>query len=156
MGSPHAAVEPGKLGPDMSPSINENVIRWSEIRLPHPSKVGELIPFKVDGPFALRNYYRLEGTKELIELDLSHRHPDGTIDRCLHCGSSSLEKTVDRPWLALAALILLGLGLAPFTLGLTALAAAYPVWFLFSSSPMTQTCTTCKAEFVDFRYGPRP
>ncbi len=140
----------------MAPSINENVIRWSEIRLPHPHKAGELIPFKVDGPFALRNYYRLEGTNELIELELSHRHPDGTIDRCLHCGGSHLEKTTDRPWAALAALVVFGLGLAPFTFGLTALAAAYPVWFLYSSSPVTQTCTTCKAEFVDFRYGPRP
>ena len=140
----------------MATSINENVIRWSEIRLPHPEKAGELLSWKVGGPFALRNYYRLEGSTELITLDLSHRHPDGTIDRCLHCSGSPLEKTVDRPWGALGALAVAGLGLAPFTFGVSALAAAYPVWFLFSSSQVTQTCTTCKAEFVDFRYGPRP
>ena len=140
----------------MATPINENVIRWSEIRLPNPSKAGELITWKVDGPYALRNYYRLEGSKELITLDLSHRKPDGTIDSCLVCSGSPLEKSADRPWLPLGALAVVGLGLAPFTFGVTAVAAAYPAWFLYSSSPVTQTCTTCKAEFVDFRYGPRP
>ena len=140
----------------MSTAINENVIRWSEIRLPHPTRAGELVSWKVDGPFALRSYYRLPGTKETIHLDLSHRQPDGTIHNCLNCGGSPLEKTADRPWRPLAALAVLGLGLAPFTYGLSALIAAYPFWFLWSSSPVTQTCTTCKAEFVDFRFGPRP
>ncbi|MEM8710376.1 MAG: hypothetical protein AAGG01_05455 [Planctomycetota bacterium] len=136
--------------------INENVIRWSEIRLPHPSRAGELVSWKVDGPFALRNYYRLEGTGELIHLDLSHRAQDGTIQKCLHCGGAHLQKSADRPWALIAALAVVGGGLAPFTFGLTAVAAAYPLWFLWSSAPVTQTCTNCKAEFVDFRYGPRP
>ena len=156
MGPPHNPTQAGKLCEVMATSINENVIRWSEIRLPHPNKVGELITWKVDGPYALRNYYRLEGTDELITLDLSHRAPDGTIERCLHCSGSPLEKTADRPWIPLALLAVVGLGLAPFTFGVTALAVAYPVWFLYSSSPVTQTCTSCKAQFIDFRYGPRP
>ncbi|QDV09686.1 hypothetical protein Poly30_52450 [Planctomycetes bacterium Poly30] len=140
----------------MPTAINENVIRWSAIRLPHPSRPGQLVTWKVDGPFALRSYYRLEDTKEVIQLDLSHRREDGTIERCLHCGGTPLQKAADRPWGPIGLLAVVGLGLAPFTFGLTALAAAYPIWFLWSSSPVTQTCTTCKAEFVDFRFGPRP
>ncbi|MFT5732575.1 MAG: hypothetical protein ACJA2W_000205 [Planctomycetota bacterium] len=140
----------------MPEAINENVIRWSVIRLPHPSRPGELIDWKVDGPFALRSYYRLGDAKEIVKLDLSHRQEDGRILACLHCGGSPLPKSTDRPWRPLVALGVFGLGLAPFTFGISAVAVAYPFWFLWSSSPVTQTCTTCKAEFVDFRFGPRP
>lgn len=140
----------------MSTGINENVIRWSVIRLPHPSKSGEFLDWKVDGPFALRRHYRVEGTSEIIELDLSHRQADGRIAACLVCGGAPLEKTTDRPWTPILIWAVLGLGLAPFTFGISALIAAYPLWFLWFGSPVTQTCTSCTAEFVDFRFGPRP
>ena len=77
--------------PSIPLAINEHVIRWSEIRLPHPSRKGELISWKVDGPFSLRSYYEVEGSGGRIELDLSHRKEDGTIERCLHCGSAGLK-----------------------------------------------------------------
>ncbi len=140
----------------MSTAINENVIRWSVIRLPHPSKPGELLDWKVDGPFALRRHYCVEGTKDVIELDLSHRREDGTIQVCLHCGGAPLQKSSDRPWTPILAFLAVGLALAYFTYGISLLLAAYPIWFLWSGSPITQTCTTCKAQFVDFRFGPRP
>lgn len=136
--------------------INEQVIRWSEIRLPHPSQEGQLLQWKVDGPFALRSYYRVEGTDERIELDLSHRHEDGTIDTCLHCGTQGLRTRVEAPWALLGLWIVLALALAPLTYGVSVLVAAYPVWFLWRSAPRVQTCPSCGAEFVDFRQGPRP
>ena len=61
--------------------INEQVIRWSEIRLPHPSRKGELISWKVDGPFSLRSYYEAEGCDERIDLDLSHDRPVQSLYR---------------------------------------------------------------------------
>ena len=137
-------------------TINEQVIRWSEIRLPHPSRSGELVPWKVDGPFALRSYYRVEGTGETIALDLSPRHEDGTIDTCLHCGTKGLKQRVEAPWFTLALWIVGALALAPFTFGLSILVALYPVWFLWNDSPRVQKCPGCGAEFVDFRHGPRP
>lgn len=139
--------------------INEQVIRWSEIRLPHPSRKGALIPWKVDGPFSLRSYYQVEGTGERIELDLSHRNEDGTIDRCLHCGGDQLSRRLEASFttkLGLALLLLVGLGLAPLSYGLSVLAVAYPLWFLWSDAPRVQSCGSCGAEFVDFRMGPRP
>ena len=136
--------------------INEQVIRWSEIRLPHPSRDGELMPWKVDGPFALRSYYRVEGSDTRIELDLSHRRPDGTSDACLVCSTPGLRTRVEAHWLYLALWVVAALALAPLTFGLSVLAAAYPVWFLWTDSPRVQTCPSCGAEFVDFRHGPRP
>ena len=139
--------------------INEQVIRWSEIRLPHPTAKGTLIPWKVDGPFSLRSYYQVEGTGERIELDLSHRKEDGTIERCLHCGADGLGHRVEASWttkLGLALLTAVGLGLAPFTYGLSVLAVAYPLWFLWNDAARVQSCSSCGAEFVDFRMGPRP
>ncbi len=139
--------------------INEQVIRWSEIRLPHPSREGELIPWKVDGPFSLRSYYEAEGCTERIELDLSHRREDGTIEKCLHCGAADLKWRIEASrastlmgfiWLALA------VGLAPWTYGLSVAVAAYPLWFLWTNASRVQRCTSCGAEFVDFRMGPRP
>lgn len=137
-------------------SINEQVIRWSEIRLPNPKGGSELLHWKVDGPFALRNYYRIEGTDDRIDLDLSHRNPDGTIDTCLHCGAKPLEARREVAWMPLVITALIGLGLAPFTFGVSALLVAYPLWFLWSGSPRVQVCGACHAEFVDFRQGPRP
>jgi len=139
--------------------INEQVIRWSEIRLPHPSRKGELISWKVDGPFSLRSYYEAEGCDERIDLDLSHRKEDGTIEHCLNCGSSGLKLRMEASrssalmgllWLALA------IGLAPLTYGLSIAVAAYPLWFLWTNASRVQRCTSCGAEFVDFRMGPRP
>lgn len=145
--------------PSIPLAINEHVIRWSEIRLPHPSRKGELIPWKVDGPFSLRSYYEVEDSGGRIELDLSHRKEDGTIERCLHCGSAELKGRMEASrasilmgllWLALAA------GLAPWTYGLSVAVAAYPLWFLWTNASRVQKCTSCGAEFVDFRMGPRP
>ncbi|MEM6672507.1 MAG: hypothetical protein AAF726_06655 [Planctomycetota bacterium] len=136
--------------------INERVIRWSEIRLPHPSREGELVDWKIDGPFALRSYYRVEETGDRIELDLSHRREDGTISTCLHCGAGGLRTRVEAPWVALALWAVGALALAPFTYGVSLLVALYPVWFLWSDAPRVQVCSSCGAEFVDFRHGPRP
>lgn len=142
----------------MSAAINENVIRWSEVRLPHPDANGQLLRWKVDGPFAVRSYYRVPGSvnKELIRLDLSLLNEDGTTDKCLHCKAPLGGAKVDAPWLKLIGLLVLGLGLAPFTFGLSVLAVAYPLWFLWGDAPRVQACGSCRAEFVDFRFGPRP
>jgi len=139
--------------------INEHVIRWSEIRLPHPSRKGELIPWKVDGPFSLRSYYEVPGEEGRIELDLSHRREDGTIDACLLCGTSGLKRRMEPSRLTLLAglgWLSLGAGLAPWTYGLSLVGAAYPLWFLWSNASRVQSCAACGAEFVDFRMGPRP
>ncbi len=143
----------------MPAAINENVIRWSEIRLPDPRGGGQLVRWKVDGPFALRSYYRvpaIDADAGTIRLDLSHRKVDGTIDRCLHCGEEGLRRSVEAPWWRILGLAALALALAPFTFGATILLAAYPLWFLWSDAPRVQSCGSCRAEFVDFRFGPRP
>lgn len=139
--------------------INEQVIRWSEIRLPHPAKKGELIPWKVDGPYSLRSYYEVEGDGGRIELDLSHRKEDGTIDTCLHCSSPGLGRRLEASRITLLSGLFwlgVGLGLAPWTYGLSLLISAYPLWFLWTNTPRVQVCGACGAEFVDFRLGPRP
>lgn len=151
---------PGKLPSEpMATTINERVIRWSEIRLPDPRGGDELVHWKVDGPFALRSYYRVPGTDAesgTIRLELSHRAEDGTIERCLHCSAGALEERVEAPWGRIALVAVPALALAPFTFGLSLLLAAYPLWFLWKDAPRVQRCAQCRAEFVDFRFGPRP
>lgn len=136
-------------------SIEYHTIRWSEIRLPHPTRPGEFVRWKVDGPFALRRYYRVEGTDRTIELDLSHRSQDGTLTGCLCCGAGELRRRVAPPWGWIALWLVLGLGAAPFTYGVSLLVVAYPLWFLWAAAPRIDSCPTCAAEFVDFRRGPR-
>ena len=77
-------------------SIEYHTIRWSEIRLPHPERRGELIKWRVDGPFSLRSYYRVDGSREPIRLDLSRRRPDGSLTGCLACGHTSFVVRRDR------------------------------------------------------------
>ncbi|MEM8680334.1 MAG: hypothetical protein AAGF97_13380, partial [Planctomycetota bacterium] len=76
----------------------------------------------------------------LIEVEIKE---DGTIDRCLHCGEALARASVSAPWLKLIALALIGLGLAPFTFGVSALLVAYPAWFLWKDAPRTQHCDSC-------------
>jgi len=135
--------------------IEYHTIRWSELRLPHPERRGELVRWRVDGPFALRSYYRVEGTARTIELDLSRRRQDGTLSACLACGSTHFAVRRELPvgWIALW--LLAGLGGAYWTYGASLLVAAYPLWFLFAQAPRVERCTGCGAEFVDFRRGPR-
>jgi len=141
----------------MAHAINENVIRWSEIRLPHPARPGELARWEIDGPFALRRYYRVDGTDELVRVEhFERRNEDGTLSGCLFCGATDLERRAEINWPPIIALAVLGLGLAWFTYGITALLVAYPIWFLYASGPRIQTCTSCKSEYVNFCHGPRP
>lgn len=137
------------------PSIEYHTIRWSELRLPHPERPGERIRLRVDGPFALRSYYRVDGTPRTIELDLSRRRPDGSLAGCLVCGHPSFDTRRELPlgWLALWTA--LGLGAAYWTFGLSLAFAAYPIWFLIAQAPRVERCGGCGAEFVDFRRGPR-
>ncbi len=165
-----APAHPGKLRAPLGPAsaspspatqttdvtINEQVIRWSEIRLPHPTRDGELVRWKVDGPFALRSYYRMEGVDEPVRLDLSRVKSDGTIDTCLHCGGGDLTTRIEAPWVALLLWVIVAVGFAPFTYGASVLIAAYPVWFLWGDARRVQICTGCRVEYVDFRHGPRP
>lgn len=143
--------------PSAPAKINENVIRWSEIRLPHPSKPGELATWEMDGPFALRRYYRVDGEDGVVDIEhLECRNDDGTLSGCLFCGAKSLERRVDVHWKPIVILALLGLVPAFWTFGLTLLLVAYPIWYLLASSPKTDKCTACSAEFVNFCHGPRP
>lgn len=137
------------------PPIEYRTIRWSELRLPHPTRAGERLRWRIDGPFALRSFYRVEGSERPIELDLSKRRADGTLEACLHCGGAELARSVELPWGWLAFWALLGLGGAPFTYGLSLAVAAYPLWFLWASARRVERCTACGAEYVDFRRGPR-
>ena len=136
-------------------AIEYHTIRWSEIRLPHPERPGEVVQWKVDGPFALRSYYRLEGAERTIELDLSRRREDGTLTGCLACPSTDLWSRAELPWGWIAFWLVVGLGGALFTFGLSLLVAAYPLWFLWASAPRVERCQGCGAEYVDFRRGPK-
>jgi hypothetical protein len=151
----------------MSQAINEKVIRWSELRLPHPTNAGQLESWTIDGPFAVRKYYRVDGTDAVVEVaHIDKRNADGTLSGCLFCGSTHLVRSADIPWrpiaivgasaLALAAIAVFALGL-PWWVGLAPVAAAaYPMWFLWAAGPRIETCTNCKSEFVNFCHGPRP
>ena len=59
------------------------------------------------------------------------------------------------PGVGLLFWVAIGLGLAPFTFGVSILLVAYPVWFLVAAAPRVETCGSCGAEYVDFRRGPR-
>jgi len=135
-------------------SIEYHTIRWSEIRLPHPERRGEYVKVRVDGPFALRSYYRVDGSAQTIELDLSRRRADGTLSACLVCGHASFATRRDLPWGWLLLWGAVGLGGAYWTFGLSLLAAAYPLWFLVAQAPQVERCAGCSAEYVDFRRGP--
>ena len=137
--------------------INERVIRWSELRLPDPTRSGELARWSIDGPFALRKYYRIEGTDTVVDLKhIDKRRDDGTLSGCLHCGSGSLERAAQINWKPILAIALLALVLAYWTFGVSLLIAAYPVWFLWASGERIDKCTSCGSEFVNFCEGPRP
>lgn len=136
-------------------SIEYHTIRWSEIRLPHPERPGELVRWKVDGPFALRSYYRVEGSARTIELDLKRRRSDGTLSACLACGATAFAARREMPWVWIVLWLALGLGGAYWTFGASLLVAAYPLWFLVAQAPRVERCTGCGAEFVDFRRGPK-
>lgn len=147
-----------------SATINENVIRWSEIRLPHPERPGELATWKLDGPFALRPYYRVEGTSKTVELrHLDERRDDGTLAGCIYCGASgSFSKRSELDWTPIAVLavgaiaLMWALGWTSWgILGSLAL-VAYPIWFLWADAPRVEKCEQCSSEFVNFRIGPRP
>lgn len=138
----------------MSP-IEYHTIRWSELRLPHPDRRGEFVRLKVDGPFALRSYYRVDGGSGRIQLDLSGRRPDGTLSACLACGHGTFARRTDLPWGWILLWLALGFGAAYWTFGLSLLVAAYPLWFLVAQAPRVERCQACSAEFVDFRRGPR-
>lgn len=139
------------------PAINERVIRWSEIRLPHPSRPGELATWELDGPFALRPYYRVEGEGDVVRIEhLDRRNPDGTLAGCLYCGAAPLQARRDVRWGPIVGLLLLGIAPAYWTWGASLLLVAYPLWFLWASAPRVETCTSCRSEFVDFCEGPRP
>ena len=153
----------------MAATINENVIRWSEIRLPNPARPGELASWPIDGPFAVRKYYRVEGSSEMVELNhIERRNDNGTLSGCMYCGESGLTKTADvtwRPiviWAAIAlAVVSLALFLLPPLFGWLLAAAAiliagYPIWFLYASAPRIETCSKCTSQFVNFCFGPRP
>ena len=63
-------------------TINERVIRWSEMRLPHPSRPGSLATWELDGPFAVRPYYRVEGEEAIVRIDhLDQRRDDSQAQR---------------------------------------------------------------------------
>jgi len=136
-------------------SIEYHTIRWSEIRLPHPERRGEYVRLRLDGPFALRSYYRVAGSTRTIELDLSGRRADGTLAACLVCGHASFAVRRTFPWLWLVVWLALGLGGAYWTYGLSLLVVAYPLWFLIAQAPRIERCTGCSAEYVDFRRGPK-
>ena len=74
-------------------TINERVIRWSEMRLPHPSRPGSLATWELDGPFAVRPYYRVEGEEAIVRIDhLDQRRDDGTLAGCRYCGAGGLSR----------------------------------------------------------------
>lgn len=136
-------------------SIETHTIRWSEIRLPHPTRPGELVKRRLDGPFALRSYYRIEGTETPLRLDLSLRRADGTLSACLVCGHAQFDARREFPWPWIAFWLAVGVGGAYWTYGLSLLVAAYPLWFLTAQASRVERCVGCGAEFVDFRRGPR-
>jgi hypothetical protein len=152
--APAARVRESALKPPV-PSIEYHTIRWSEIRLPHPERNGEYVKLRIDGPFALRSYYRVDGSARTIELDLTRRRADGTLAACLVCGHASFAVRRALPWAWLLLWLALGLGGAYWTFGLSLLVAAYPVWFLVAQAPRIERCAACGAEYVDFRRGPR-
>ena len=138
-------------------TINERVIRWSEMRLPHPSRPGSLATWELDGPFAVRPYYRVEGEETIVRIDhLDQRRDDGTLAGCLYCGAGGLSRRAQVRWGPIVLLAILGLVPAYWTFGVTALLVAYPIWFLWSSAPRVETCGQCGSEFVNFCEGPRP
>lgn len=137
--------------------INERVIRWSELRLPDPTRPGELARWPIDGPFALRKYYRIEGTDAVVEIGhMDKRRDDGTLSACLNCGAEGLVKHAEINWKPIILLLVIGLGLAYWTYGASLLLVAYPIWFTWASGDRVETCPHCKAEFVNFSEGPRP
>lgn len=153
----------------MAATINENVIRWSEIRLPHPDHPGQLASWPIDGPFAVRKYYRVEGSSETVELDhIERRNEDGTLSGCMYCGADALVKTADVSWGPIVIWAFVGILIAGTALlfsppvvawpiaGLTALACGYAMWFLHAAAPRIETCSKCGSQFVNFCYGPRP
>jgi hypothetical protein len=123
--------------------IEYHTIRWSELRLPHPERGGEHVRVRVDG------------TARTIELDLSRRRADGTLAACLVCGHASFTVRRALPWGWLLLWLVVGLGGAYWTFGLSLLVAAYPLWFLVAQAPRIERCTACDAEYVDFRRGPK-
>ncbi|MEL6428696.1 MAG: hypothetical protein AAFU73_08560 [Planctomycetota bacterium] len=138
-------------------AINERVIRWSELRLPDPTRPGELAKWPIDGPFALRKYYRIEGTDAVVEIaHIDKRRDDGTLEGCLNCGHAGLVRRAEVNWAPIVLLAIVGLGLAYWTFGLSALITAYPIWFLWASGERIDHCPNCGAEFVNFCEGPRP
>lgn len=141
----------------MGHAINERVIRWSELRLPHPTPSEGLARWTIDGPFAVRKYYRVEGTDQTVQIDhLDRRNDDGTLSGCLYCGGTALERSADVNWPPIVLLAVVGLALAYFTYGVSLLIVAYPIWFLWAAADRVETCPSCKSEFVNFREGPRP